>query len=634
MSDINDFTRSLASVITTLEERIREGVEQPGSFSIIFKSSIASYELPRSAIDVIRVTGFHLKTFTVFQSGRDYTFSANRLNFIPEGTLPDDTSRVDIEFTFREERSGLTDFNPGSVVGTLLRAVSRELTVLYAQMDEAYRRAFIDEATGVALDNVVALLGIVRTPALKSKGFVTFLRKKPATQTVVIPAGTRVADKDGRVFVTTEEGKILTEFEEVRTPAGTTVRTTNKIAELLSVVLKDAVQPAPEIPRAAGFGPEGDERTITFIGAPPVADVLIRYKPKSVTVPIEAADPGPQGDVNANTIVVMPTPPRDVDAVTNEDATAGGQNPEADIRLRERAKHALERAGNATPDAIKFAVLEVKGVQGVEVLDHARDDAIPLGEVRVRYSGGDLNDVRRAVERTRAAGVIAQVEEITTVFISGTFFVIPEEQPSPAASGAFVQEVSESLEALAIGAPVAIRRLNSLVFQVPGLADVAEAQLLSHKPAASSPGVNIASDPLILTASEMARPKKGEIKVVALAKIVAATRTTVTPGTTYSINLQIQSDQGSPAAFRSFKVDIQVTARTKLLEQPTQPPVRVGLFVKSVTFTSATAPLTFTVATDLPDFRAANHDHNVTFTLAAAAYPALQSGSITFDVTT
>ena len=59
MTDRNDFNRSLASVIASLEERIREGVEQPGAFSIIFKSSIASYELPRSAVDVIRVTGLH-----------------------------------------------------------------------------------------------------------------------------------------------------------------------------------------------------------------------------------------------------------------------------------------------------------------------------------------------------------------------------------------------------------------------------------------------------------------------------------------------------------------------------------------------------------------------------------------------
>lgn len=565
MSDPNDFTTSLVAVIAALEDRVRHGVEQPASFAVIFKSTVASYELPQRAVAVTRVTGMRGRAFTVFQEGSDYHFGANRLSWI--GERPDEGSRLDIEFTFREAPSGLTDFNPGSVAGTLLRAVAREVTLLYAEMDQAYRRAFIDGAHGVALDNVVALLGVRRIPAQKSKGRITFLRKKAATQTVVIPPNTRVADQSGRVFATTEEGRIPIEA-------------------------------------------------------------------KSVTVAIEALEPGPEGDVNADTLTLMPTPPPGVDTVTNEDPSDGGQDAEPDERLRERAKHALERAGNATTDAIRFAVLEVEGVAGVEVLDHQRDDSIPLGEVRVRYSGGDINEVKNAVERTRAAGILARVEPIVQITISGTFYLIPAERPVPGAVEAFLKAVADAIEALAIGAPLAVRRLSSLVFTVPGLADVAEAQLYSHRRTPSSEGVPITSDPLSVSAGELIRPNRGALKGVVLVKLSATANRSMTPGAEYAIDLQILDGQGAAPSFRNVSIDIHVTARATLRENPTQPPVRVGSFTKPVRFTrSATGTLDIVVADNLPDFRADDHTHMVEFTLTAAAYPGLEGTSRSFDVT-
>ena len=47
--------------------------------------------------------------------------------------------------------------------------MAREFKLIYEQMDQAYRRAFIDYAQGFALDNVVALLGISRNLALPGK---------------------------------------------------------------------------------------------------------------------------------------------------------------------------------------------------------------------------------------------------------------------------------------------------------------------------------------------------------------------------------------------------------------------------------------------------------------------------------
>lgn len=633
MSGPNDFTVSLASVIAALEDRVRNGVEQPERFATIFRGEVTSYELSSKAVAVTHVTGMRDRTFTVFQDGTDYTFRANRLYWV--GAAADEGSQLDIEFTFREAPSGLTDFNPGSVVGTLLRAVSREITLLYAQMDEAYRRAFVDGATGVALDNVVALLGVRRNPAIKSTGTITFLRKRSATQSVVIPVGTRVTDLNGRIFVSIEEGRIPTEVEEFGSPAGASIRTLNRIAALIGVFRRqDDPAKAIGISCAPDFGP--DERTITFTQAVPGAEVRIRYRPKSVTVAIEAQEPGPDGDVNAGTLILMPTPPRDVDAVINEEPTHGGQNPEADNHLRERAKHALERAGNATINAIRYAVLEVKGVESAEVLDHQADDAIPPGEVRVRYVGGRFDEVRSAVERTRAAGVVARVEEVVQLTVSGTFYIIPAGPVSLAAVDTFLDAVAESISALAIGAPLAVKRLNALAFAVPGLADVAEAQLEVRPPASSDPPgpATVVSDLLLASPSQLIRPSRRELKGVVLSQLRMVAYRTRTVGVEYDVDLQIEDSRGTVLRFRSLMIDIRVTARVALRDNPTQVPVRVGEFVRPVQFSaSATGTLTIQIELDLPVFRAADHAANVEFVFTAAAYAGLAAANGSFDVT-
>ena len=634
MRDPNDFTASLATVIASLEERVRNGVEQPDSVTVIFKTSVTSYELPRPGYAITRVSGLRGGQFTVFQPGVHFRFSANRVVWVNEAERPDEGSRLDIEFTYRETPSGLTDFNPGSVVGTLLRAVAREITLLYAQMDQAYRRAFIDQATGVALDNVVALLGVVRNPALKATGTVTFARRRPATQTVVIPVGVRVADQSGRLFVTTQEGRIPPVApDELARPVGTRVRTRDKIASVVGVWRRgDDPETAPSLAFAPDFGE--DERGITLTAPPPPGELLIRYHPKSVTVAIEALDAGPNGNVNAGTITLMPTPPVGVDEVGNEVPTDGGEDAEPDERLRERAKHALERAGNATPDAIRFAVLDVDGVQDVEVLDHASDEAIPLGEVRVRYSGGDRTEVVRVIEQTRAAGVMARVEEIIEVLISGTFFLIPAQQPSADAVGTFLGEVAEAIQVLAIGAPLGVRRLNALVFTIPGLADVAEAQLRFRRPDPTNPTQTIegdVTDPFLVSRSERVRPDRDRLSAVLLRALQTSADRVGTGGVAHVIDLQVVDGAGVPAQFRSVTLDVQVTLRVSLTARPDQPPERIGTFTRAVQFTNGDTGALNILLADLAGLRP-EHVDTVEFLIAAAAHPSLAPTVRSVDV--
>jgi len=94
----------------------------------------------------------------------------------------------------------LTDKTEGSVVRTLAEVFARELAVCYQQLDKVYRFGFLDTAEGVALDNVVALLGVKRYQPGHVEGRVTFARRQPAPDDINIIAGTLVTGRDVAQF--------------------------------------------------------------------------------------------------------------------------------------------------------------------------------------------------------------------------------------------------------------------------------------------------------------------------------------------------------------------------------------------------------------------------------------------------
>lgn len=556
-------------LIRSMEEQIREGVQQVDQKRFVYKSSESAYELPRVALAITAVNGILKGNATSFTAGIDFDLSNNRLIWRSQApaTHPDEGTRFEVIYTYRDRPAGLNDFTPGSVVGTLVRAISLELKLLYEQMDEAYRRGFIDTASGPALDNVVALLGITRNLAVNAIGSVTFTRTK-ANRAATIRKNTKVATENGLIFVTTEEA---------------------------------------------------------------VMDVGIL----AIDVGITAEKPGPEGNVDTGKITLMPTPPPGVGSVqvSNAKPLEKGQDEESDTQLRERAKFRLERSGNATLNAIKFAILEkVEGVTGVEVLDTSVDPTIPLGEVRVRYSGdANRGDVEAVVQATRAAGVLAQVSPITQILIAGRLYVIPDGDRSTSAIGTFRDQAIAALRALSIGESLSIRRLNSLVYGVTGLADVAESQLTHNRGGTPNQPV---SDPFLAQPTEQLQPDDANLQVISLYGF----RITVSRAATAS-NLAIQLGilSGQPpnfgaVQFQALTIAVTITFKAKLLSKPDDVPETVATFNKTLQFISAnTANLVINdvdvrAAPDRPlGFRTGTHNPNgIEIMLQAATYPGLQ----------
>ena len=92
-------------------------------------------------------------------------------------------------------RLALTDTTEGSVMRTLVEAFSRELAVAYEQVASIYKQGYLETATGQALDQVVALVGVERRQGGHPEGFISFARNTPANADISIPRGTLVSGK-------------------------------------------------------------------------------------------------------------------------------------------------------------------------------------------------------------------------------------------------------------------------------------------------------------------------------------------------------------------------------------------------------------------------------------------------------
>ena len=274
---------------------------------IFFDVSRDRYRLSQSAKAIRSINGtltitlpsqVPLVTQHTFQSGIDYLFSEgdDSVVWLPGGLKPDDDSTFFVDYFRRVSTavSPLTDFNVGSVTRTISEAIGREIAIVYQQINEAYLAGFVDTATGLSLDLVVSILGVVRKGGEFAAGLVTFFRD-PASSAgaITIPEGTELSTAGGVTFVTADVGTLQV----------------------------------------------GQART----------DVPIRAT---------EASKGPAGKVKAGEITRIENPIAGIARVTNFDPTALGAGRESDDDLRLRAKAVLQGISKGTLAALARAIFD------------------------------------------------------------------------------------------------------------------------------------------------------------------------------------------------------------------------------------------------------------------------------------
>jgi uncharacterized phage protein gp47/JayE len=173
-------------------------------------SFLSGYTPAPNASDPPLAYVFTLNDYQLVSNTSD-TAQLSTIRFLPFGKKP--APNTDLTVNYYPRTTGpvvVNDLNSGSVVRTLLEAVSKELGVLYAQLNLAYDNAYLDTATGTPLERVAALLGYTRFRAGRAVGTVTFSRRAGAIGNITIPAGTPVTDvADKIVYQTVESHEML-----------------------------------------------------------------------------------------------------------------------------------------------------------------------------------------------------------------------------------------------------------------------------------------------------------------------------------------------------------------------------------------------------------------------------------------
>ena len=326
------------------------------------------------------------------------------------------------------QKTGLTNFNVGSVVRTLAEVYSEVAAELYAYAAEMLKEGFLDTASGFWLDRKAKEYGITRKPAVKTQGTVMYSRAIPRDNNIPIPVGS---------IVTTPKDQTGKEY-----------------------------------------------RYFTTLPA-----ILIGGH-TSVSVPVIAENGGSAYNVGPGSITRMKTFIAGVDSVTNPEnwMTVVGSDEETDTALRQRCFLAWEELSQGgTARAYISWALSVPGVKSAFV-----DDTLPRGEgtVDVYIMGQSgipdialIVAVQMVVDLNRPITADALVRSPEVVGINISLLVTPRSGYDPIPMEAEIrrrlsvyfgdiEDLTLPIIPLGVGKDVVLAQLIAVVMGVPGVYSV------------------------------------------------------------------------------------------------------------------------------------------------------------------
>ena len=430
-----------------------------------------------------------------FVKNVDYRLTGDSIEWLTGGEHPDEETSFNVKYTFTRA-SGISDVNPGSVVRTLVEAISREIEYLYAQMDQAYLSGFLETATGEALDLVVSLLGVKRKPPQPSSGYVTFGRstepeklsvtgevhlydgspeyvlKKPLIKEIVKVEGTvkgSPAPFENDVDYSLVGNKVRW-LPEGNKPDKKTVFRVDYICYQEITILKGTT--------VATFSTRPEESR-SFTTTEETSLKLASEGKWATKVPVICNVAGRWGNVLAGAVTVMPHPVQGVEYVINKGDITNGVETESDSELRERANHALEFAGKATVSSLETAIRAVEGVRSLLIEDKPEGVA---GIVKVIVDGGDKDEIERVISETRAAGIKVEFLRPRIVYIDVSLTLTLQKEISYTTAVTEAEKLVRSyISLLRIGDSVLFSKIIEAALSVRGVLDVTDVMISAQR---------------------------------------------------------------------------------------------------------------------------------------------------------
>jgi hypothetical protein len=328
------------------------------------------YKLSNSPVTQIKsIEGTLNGAKNTFLQNTDFRLAVDSVEWLAKGVCPDENTVFSTQYLFARP-TGISDVNVGSVVRTIVEAVSREIEYLYLEMEQAYLAGFIDTASGNALDLVVSLLGIKRKPPQPSSGSVTFGRNNEP-ELLTITSEVHLFDGSLEFPLTKPLAKDIAKISGTKSGAPATFE-----KDVDYVLSKNSVKWLSE-------GSKPDAKTVFQVDYNAYREIIVpsdstvatlSLKPEETRlfriiesatlspgsdgkweaeVPVVSTLPGIFGNVLAGTVVVMPKAVPGVEFVINKsDITAqsgassffGASSPTASIAARRTPKSSARRA--------------------------------------------------------------------------------------------------------------------------------------------------------------------------------------------------------------------------------------------------------------------------------------------------
>ncbi len=475
-----------------------------------FTSDKIRYKLSHGPVrNVVSVEGETGGIGFAFQKDVDFFQNGDMIEWSGK-TRPDVSSVFTVRYLFGDPSPTrrLTDTNVGSVTRTLVESIAREMEFFYEQLDAVYSSAFIDSATGNSLDLVVAVLGVTRKPPQFASGRVTFGR---GTDPPEVPV-----DPEVRLYDGSPEFKL-------------------KVNLVKSVKKLEGVVNGKKYVFAPGKDFKLDEGRILWLdGSKPDLDSQFRIEYSAyeqisvpngmlvstfsndstkirtyrttqegslqkveggweVEVSIRAERAGLFGNTAPGSITTMPQPPVGIEFVINRRGIAGGVEAESDGNLRTRAKRTLQSIGKATLPSLEGALRAVEGVRSA-IIEEMPGGAV--GIVRAVVQGGELAQIEKVVQDTRAAGIKVELSRPEMLYADVSITASLDEET---AQGKIREQVEGAirnyLSLLEVGQDIVYNQLITQVMEVPGVHDVVGMEIsiidIEQKNVRTSSGTNI-----------------------------------------------------------------------------------------------------------------------------------------------
>lgn len=378
--------------------------------------------------------------------------------------------KAEMEASLRAAFGNQINLLPTELLGQIVGIMAEREAIVWELAQQIYDSQYPDSASGVNLDNVVAVTGIKRLEATKAYGTITAF----GTLGTVVPVGCVVSvdgNPDAR-FKTLEAKTIGAGTNEIQVLSFSSVPASGQWAisydgEATGVLawncadsdVETALESLTGLTSVSVSGDFAGGFVVEFDGADGskphsmikvVTNTLYDGGAVAVTIQVTELQAGvlpnvdiaveaeEAGDIRAyaGTLTIIETTVAGWSAVTNASDIDNGRDIESDAALRLRRGITLQTSGDATVESIRSRLLEIDNVTAVRVFENVTDVTDSFGRpphsIECVVEGGTDTDIAELIWQVKGAGIETYGGDSETVYDSQGFpHTINFSRPTP-----------------------------------------------------------------------------------------------------------------------------------------------------------------------------------------------------------